>query len=218
MSPSKSVLLVVVLLLLSYSPVSGHNNSNDHPPIGGRLPGTNSCPLCLTEDGDNDPKCHINGHCICRYQSEICYSDSPPLFNFFFVSLLLLFSYHSIFGVVFLLDMFNTHDTKKKGLNAMDKVCLMASVGSIIRLLWIVLAFNGINGSVYQGGPVLKGFILKVPQILWMGAFFFISLVWRDLEDQLVNMKRAVSMTIASDDNQCCFRQNRGRPLLPTPI
>ncbi|GMI20390.1 hypothetical protein TrRE_jg6718 [Triparma retinervis] len=76
-------------------------------------------------------------------------------------------------------------------ISSMDKIIVLTFTGCFLRLVWYILIIPGRNSSVVWGGNVLEGILLKIPQILWMGAFFFMASTWMMLAEQASTMKKS---------------------------
>jgi len=73
----------------------------------------------------------------------------------------------------------------------MDKIVVLTFLGCALRLIWYIIIIPGRNATTVWGGQVLEGILLKIPQILWMGGFFFMASTWKLLAAQASSMKKS---------------------------
>lgn len=72
----------------------------------------------------------------------------------------------------------------------MEKIVLLVFWACLLRFIWYILIIPGRHGSVVWGGVVLEGILLKIPQLLWMSAYFFLASTWKRLAAQAATMKK----------------------------
>ena len=139
--------------------------------------------------------CEFNGDCICRKLNETCHSDFPAAYDALLAVLLVLWIHKCYECTLYLMDIRSTHNPKdkadKKPFTPIEKIVFLTSIANFIRLIWVICAFQGRNGSVFWGGFALDAIFLKVPQILWCGSFFYLTIVWNTIATQMITMKKA---------------------------
>jgi uncharacterized membrane protein len=151
------------------------------------------CTICTTSNGTVDSGCSRNGDCICREFGELCASDDSKVFLIFVLTVGGQMGMQLLQALLFLREIFsNKRDAYRSGgkaesLTPIERVVIMTYVGCLIRLSWIchIYATNG-----FHGYPLTMGCLQKIPHVLWMGSFFYLILVWSDISDQMITLKR----------------------------
>ncbi|GMI28018.1 hypothetical protein TeGR_g8811 [Tetraparma gracilis] len=128
--------------------------------------------------------------CICRAVGENCWSDYGVEVDIWMALSCLYHLY--LWG---LCVMYYKDGLKKKkkgaGVSSMEKILLLVGVACFMRFVWYIVIVNGRNASIVIGGQVFEAIMLKLPQLLWMGAFFYMASTWKKLYDQALTMKKA---------------------------
>ncbi|GMI49934.1 hypothetical protein TeGR_g7780, partial [Tetraparma gracilis] len=145
----------------------------------------------LHADNLADQECIWNeAGCVCKTIGEVCYSDHGVAYDLFLAVMGISFAYLTVQSFIWTraaILAFAKADSKKKqkGYSPMDKIMFMSTAACLLRFIWVIAIFNGRRGEDVIGGLAADTVLVKVPQILWMGSYVYLVLVWRKLLSQV---------------------------------
>jgi hypothetical protein len=112
--------------------------------------------------------------CICRDIGETCYSDFPVIVDIWLVISGLWMVYLTWLCVTFWRDS-QAKRKKSAKLSSMEKIVMLCLIANGMRVVWYIVVIPGRNPSTVIGGKFLEPLLLKIPQLLWMGSYFYVS-------------------------------------------
>ena len=113
--------------------------------------------------------------CICREIGETCMSDFPLGYDLWLATTAIFHLGLFLLGMYFVHKRWTTEAGKKK-LSPMDKMVYLNVLGSVLRLVWVANVVNGRAHNAQVFGNAIDALLVRVPQLLWLGSTFYVSL------------------------------------------
>ncbi|GMI22032.1 hypothetical protein TeGR_g8493 [Tetraparma gracilis] len=165
------------------------------PTASARGGSCNDCPV----EGDDafvDECTFEEEDCVCRVVGMTCYKQFGYAYDAWVIVMFLLFFYEFLYSLRCSIKATKERfarakkDPKTGHFQPLDKIVIFATLGNLLRCIWIIHVWPGMSNNDNMFGSVAHAVLLKLPQILWQSGYLYLTLVWRKLLQQMERMKK----------------------------